>query len=75
MKLTRKQTRKQLDDQFIYGVSSMARNCLSAVQLVRSGKWDLDDVETWLRAVISNDSEYLKVVVAELNQKLKKRNK
>jgi hypothetical protein len=57
------------DDQFIiYGVSSMARNCLSAVQLVRSGKWDLDDVETWLKAVVSNDSEYLKGVLAELKK-------
>ena len=65
----------QIENQFIDGVSSMARNCLASVQLVRSGKWDLDDVEIWLKAVVSNDSEYLKGVVAELNQKLKQRNK
>jgi len=61
----------QIENQFIDGVSSMATNCLAAVQLVRSGKWDLDDVEIWLKAVISNDSEYLKGVVAELKKRKK----
>ena len=36
----------------------MARNTLPAVELVRSGKWTLDDVERWLNAVITDDPSY-----------------
>lgn len=49
----------------------MARNCISAVQLMRTGKWDLNDVERWLNAVISNDSNYLRQVLIELKQRKK----
>ena len=43
---------------FSGGVKSMARNTLPAVELVRSGKWTLDDVERWLNAVITDDPSY-----------------
>lgn len=41
------------------GVHSMARNCISAMNLIEQGKWSPTDGRLWLRAVISNDKPYL----------------
>lgn len=43
---------------FANGVTSMARNTLPAISLLRSGTWRLGDVERWLNAVIENDAKY-----------------
>lgn len=40
---------------FACGVTRMARNCLPAVDLVRQGRWTLDDMERWLKACIADD--------------------
>lgn len=47
---------------FSDGVVSMARNTLSAVKLVRSGRWSLDDLEKWLEAVITDDPAHAMAV-------------
>ena len=39
------------------GVRSMARNTKSAVVLLRSGKWTLDQFDTWLDLVIGEKLE------------------
>jgi hypothetical protein len=44
---------------FANGVKSMARNVLPACQLLRSGKWTVDDLERWLNAVINDDPAYI----------------
>lgn len=41
------------------GVISMARSCISAMNLIEDGKWTATDTRLWLRAVISNDEDYL----------------
>lgn len=41
------------------GVISMARSCISAINLIEDSKWTPTDARLWLRAVISNDEAYL----------------
>jgi len=48
-----------IKDEFASGVNAMAGHCLAALRLVREGKWTIDDVERWLKAVQSNDHEEL----------------
>lgn len=47
------------EDKFALGVVSMARNCQAAIKLVRSGKWTIDEVDSWLNSVIENDFNLL----------------
>ncbi len=42
---------------FAGGVRSMARNTKDAVILLRSGKWTLDQFDTWLDVVIGDKPE------------------
>lgn len=46
------------ENSFAGGVISMARNTLPAVELIRAGKWTLDQMEQWLNAVLANDAKY-----------------
>lgn len=41
---------------FTGGVQAMAWNCLPAVELVRHGRWTLDDMKEWLQAVVDTDA-------------------
>jgi hypothetical protein len=43
---------------FCDGVNAMARSCHSAVQLVKDGKWTVDQLDKWLLAVLENDPKY-----------------
>jgi hypothetical protein len=60
-----------MNDQFSYGVISMARNCLPACQLLKQGKWTIEDMEKWLQAIIDSDSQYFSEVIEHFNPKLK----
>lgn len=41
------------------GVQDFARNCITAIQMIKDGKATCDETIEWLRAVIKNDAAYL----------------
>jgi hypothetical protein len=52
-----------LGNTFGGGVVSMSRSSLAGIELVRTGRWTLDDFERFLNAVINNDPTYLPGVI------------
>lgn len=51
---------------FDHGVKCFAANCRSAVQLVKSGRWTIEQMDKWLKAVIDSDPAYLKKAKGEI---------
>lgn len=53
---------------FAAGTVSMARSSLPAIELIRSGKWTLENAERWLNAVINNDAEFLNEIKSQFSK-------
>jgi hypothetical protein len=59
-----------MNEPFSEGVVNMARNCKAGVELVRSGKWTLEQLDKWLDAVITNDAQFLNDTVREISERM-----
>jgi hypothetical protein len=55
-------------DKFVQGLDAMTRHCLDAVGLVKSGKWNLDAMERWLRGCQDNGADFAREIIAEMQQ-------
>ena len=52
------------------GIIDMARNCISAIDLMEKGGWDTRMTRRWLQAVIDNDLKFLAQTKEQLIKQL-----